>query len=357
MNWFKHFTDAHHNSKIQWVCDELGADAGYARIFKLYEVVARRWEDRKSDPPLMKISEGPTNFKFFSKIFGISVTEVEKTFCIFAKAGIIDRTAWKKKVVYIPQLREYSNDWFKRAKTTEGHGDPPEGLQRDSGERIEESRIEENRREEEEMRKENYRIACLKIGLKADPDTSGSWRDLKEMCEVYGDEEVLERFNTWLSEKQGGNIRFPISIFVKDLPTLIEAPGLTKPDEALDNLAIELYNKGGAVFSGKDLTALGELRKEFTDKEILQAWQLFTESEAGSYVSNWPKKFTSGGARILIKTVRADTIRREQLEKESEAAIEKLRVEDRAREAARQAEEAETASELDILMKELERQK
>lgn len=210
-------------------------------------------------------------------------------------------------------------------------------------------------RESEDMRKENYRVQCIRIGLKADPDNSGSWRDLKDMCEAFGDDAVLEQFERWLVGKD--NIRYPISLFVRDLPSLMQSPGSKKDDEALDNLAMALYKIGGSVFSGKSLTALGELRTEFSDKEITQAWGVFVTDEADSFPSNWPKKFTEGAGRILIKTIRDDVARQKADKLASEAAIEQMRVEDARVRAAREAEAAQEASDLDILMSELENEK
>ena len=74
--------------------------------------------------------------------------------------------------------------------------------------------------------------------------------------------------------------------------------------EEVTNLAGELHKIGGPAFSGKALRGLKVLQTEFSDEEIIRAWEEFIRDEGDSYEFTWPKKFTEGGGRIICKALR-----------------------------------------------------
>jgi hypothetical protein len=329
MKWFKHLDDARKNQKVKFVCKHLGPDAGYARIFKLYEILAQRWEKRTDEVPRIKVTESLFNFEFFSSELEISVSEVKKTFKILAEAGIIDRAMWRRKILYIPKLAEHSDRWFSSKHPCTG---PGQGLARNCVARSRSrSRIEGEAEGEEKMRKdkqEPFRILCVKAGFRPDHKSSDAWEELDTIISAYGEKAVNERFERWLTENQGERINNPIRMFVLALPTLMNAPGLTAHDEELDKLAMKLYTIGGSSFSGKALIGLSELRDEFSDRDIIQAWEVFVRDEGGSNSSFWAKKFADGSGRIIIRSIREDNSRRMKMEEDAKAAIEQARVED-----------------------------
>jgi hypothetical protein len=321
MKWFKHMQDARHNAKIQWACGQLGEDAGYARLFKLYEIMAGKWTDRNTDVPAVKITNGPGNLQYFAKELGISAEETKKTFSVFAKAGLIDKAAWKDNVLYIQQLAEYSNEWFNK-------GGPPEGLRNAYPQRIEE---EENRREErrgdkKSLSKEQYtetKIASIWYEITGQiveaPPKGYFKKDLKELVKIYGQEEILSQFEIWASLNSGGQYKKPVSAFITQYQGTASATrNLFKPNEITD-LTAELYthSNGDITFNRLNLNGLAKLLTEFTREEIISAFKKFYSEYTGDW--RWADKdFVEKAPQIILGTnkQKAEQIRKtEEMEK------------------------------------------
>jgi len=342
MKWFKHFTNARDNHKIEFVSEKLG-EAGYARVFKIYEIVAERWEP--PELPELKLNGGAMNLGFISKKLGISLEEAEKTLNIFAKAGVIDKDAWKKKVLYIPQLMDYKDNTTSRELRRTKYV-----LSTDEG------RLEKTRLEEEETREDKKAIIkpkdlpnwmyieCRKVlGLKPEP---AEWRksEIEELEEVYGNEKVAEVFTRWLESQKGRELQKPLLEFIKVADALLRGI-LVIDDPELDELNAKLHEMGGSPFSGKYRTDLSQMRKIYSDSEIEHAYRELINNRDEFQMKFSVRDFCEGGGVAIILARRKEQEEAEKSQAES-SAMRKAAREQVERELAEM--EAETEPEDDF---------
>jgi hypothetical protein len=332
VKWFRHEADARRNKKIQWVCDQLGTDAGYARVFKLYEIFSGEWQNKNSAVPSLKIGNGPGNTQFFSKELGISEEEVIKTLKILAKAGIIDATAWKQQVVCIPKLTEYSNEWFKTGKQGEALGRPSVGP----------NPIQTNNTVQyKTLQKAQYpetKISELWEEITGRPveDRKLFRKELRELIRLNSEETVLANFEIWAEINQNQGYKKPITSFLKQYQGVAMVPSESLKGNGINDLAVDLsYESGGIItFGRRDLTGLAQLLSEFSRDEVISAFRKFcSENELSA---EWgAKNFVEKAGQIILVS------RKQKLELDRQnTEIERLKAQVQAEESSRMAASA-----------------
>jgi len=196
---------------------------------------------------------------------------------------------------------------------------------------------------EDDVRKDKFRVLVKKANMVPDHDNDKqTWRDLKDTCEAFNSEVVLDEFEKWLREQEV-SISRPIQQFLKDFPGRVTSSGF-ETKEGLDELVELLYSIGGQPFSGRDKSRLASLRNEYSDKEIAKAWRVFIEGESASSPSYWAKKFSEGAGKAILSLNRKEEKRLEEAEKLVNEEIERKRAETAARIARIEAEEAQEST-------------
>ncbi len=132
MRWFKHFTDARHNPKLRRIEDGLG-EAGYARACKLLEIVGARGGSGEKFNPMIDLKTSPTDLRWLACELGIPEAEARATLSIFAQVRFIEPKSWRRKIIHIPQMKAYVDEWTQRRQRGSHSGVSPELLPRDSG--------------------------------------------------------------------------------------------------------------------------------------------------------------------------------------------------------------------------------
>ena len=154
MKWFKHFSTANLDAKLQEVILDYGAE-GYGMYWYCIELIAH--------------SVSPTNLTFelehdarlIARNLGSTVKKTEEIMRKFVQLGLFEAETGS---ITCLKLATMSDEYMERAirmnyksKKNQKLGSCPDNVPTVSGEsrpRIEENRIEENRREEEEKRRE-----------------------------------------------------------------------------------------------------------------------------------------------------------------------------------------------------------
>ena len=132
MKWFKHQSDAYSNLKMQQMMCELGTE-GYGHFWICIELVAQQGKNCRIDAK-----------KCWKKsLLFITRTDEEKMeriLTIFAEVELIDKKALNKGDLYIPKLRDYSDDYTNKVRRV--------SRQSTDSVLLEENRIDKNRKEE-----------------------------------------------------------------------------------------------------------------------------------------------------------------------------------------------------------------
>jgi hypothetical protein len=113
MRWFKHYADARLNPKLKHVQKQLG-EAGYARAFKLLEVIAQRGGKADNFCPEVNLGKACTDLAWLAEELGIVPAEARKTLKVFAQSGLIESEALKHDIIRVPQMTEYLDEWTGR---------------------------------------------------------------------------------------------------------------------------------------------------------------------------------------------------------------------------------------------------
>jgi hypothetical protein len=130
MRSFKHLADARHNPKFRAIERKLG-EAGYARAFKLLEILSERGGTGKDFAPRLDLNFPHTDPSFLGDELGIRPSSVKITLDHFAECRFIDPDAWKQNIVYVPQMIEYLDEWT-RKRQPRNSGATTEPLRSDS---------------------------------------------------------------------------------------------------------------------------------------------------------------------------------------------------------------------------------
>ena len=132
MRWFKHFSDSRTTPQLRKIEKKLG-EAGYARAFKLMELVAQYCGIATDFSPTIITKNSTIDVEFLAEEFGVSKAEARKTLQVFAEVSFIDPERWKEEVIHIPAMLDALDEWTGRAKRRKHSDDTPESLRRDSG--------------------------------------------------------------------------------------------------------------------------------------------------------------------------------------------------------------------------------
>jgi hypothetical protein len=175
MRWFKHFTDARNNPKFRTVERILG-EAGYARAFKLFEIVAERGGKAEDFTPKIDLRELYTNIEWLADEWRIEIEDAEKTLETFASVGLIDLKSWRRKVVQVPQMLEYLDEWTERRLRPKPSRGTPERLPSDS--RGTRARAETEKEKDKEKEAEAERDAAATAASLLDSNNPKAWNDV-----------------------------------------------------------------------------------------------------------------------------------------------------------------------------------
>jgi hypothetical protein len=153
MRWFKHLSDARNNPKLKRIEKKLG-EAGYARAFKLLEVVAERGGTGGGFQPRIGLKDSHTDLEWLADEWGITAREAKKTLDLFASLGFIDPDALKNQTIQIPQMLAYRDEWARKHQHRSNSGGARERhateseleLESESGESTESERESEQSR-------------------------------------------------------------------------------------------------------------------------------------------------------------------------------------------------------------------
>jgi hypothetical protein len=132
MRWFKHYTNARGNPKLRAIEKKLG-EAGYARAFKLLEVVGERGGKAEDFTPRIDLKSLHTGLDWLADELRISSEAMETTLELFSSVQFISPKLWRRRIVEVPQMLEYLDEWTQRHARTKKSGDAQEQLPSDSG--------------------------------------------------------------------------------------------------------------------------------------------------------------------------------------------------------------------------------
>src|SRR5262249_52932018 len=141
--WFKHFGDSRRNPKLLRVERKLG-EAGYARFFKLLEVVAERGGKGRDFRPEINLNGAATDAEWLASELNIQTHAVRETLDLFAKVGLIDEGAWAQAVVAVPAMTEYKDEYTARRQKRNSSSESQESKSKVETKEKSESESEQN---------------------------------------------------------------------------------------------------------------------------------------------------------------------------------------------------------------------
>jgi hypothetical protein len=103
MKWFKHFSDAYSNLKMQQVVAECGM-RGYGFFWVCCELVAQQGQN-------FRLKGEKSWKKVLSHITTETEGERDKFLQLFAEINLIDKKALEMGDLYLPKMREYSDEY------------------------------------------------------------------------------------------------------------------------------------------------------------------------------------------------------------------------------------------------------
>ena len=131
MQWFKHEVAARSNPKIFAIEKKFG-EAGYARAFKLLEIVAERGGKAGEFAPRIDLRSSYTGLDWLADELKISSEVAEVTLEFFASVKFIDPKLWRRRIVEVPQMLENLDEWTQRRMRAKTSRVTPEQLPSDS---------------------------------------------------------------------------------------------------------------------------------------------------------------------------------------------------------------------------------
>jgi hypothetical protein len=160
MQWFKHPNDFRNDPRLRAIEKKIG-EAGYARVLKLFEIVAERGGKADRFSPVLDLNSVCTDLDWLADELRISKEELQQTLETFAAVDLIDQKDWRKQIIRIPHMDGYLDEWTQRkqrAKTSRDASEPlprvpratPEKLPSDSGKS---KSIEKEKEAEEEAKR------------------------------------------------------------------------------------------------------------------------------------------------------------------------------------------------------------
>src|SRR5712692_1078667 len=113
MRWFKHFSDARMSPQLRKIEKKLG-EAGYARAYKLLELVAQLGGLASEFSPKLDLNNSSTDLDYLAEVWGVKPRDARRTLKVFAEVGFIDAEKWKERVVCIPAMLEALDEWTRK---------------------------------------------------------------------------------------------------------------------------------------------------------------------------------------------------------------------------------------------------
>ena len=145
MRWFKHLSNLRNDPRCVSVRKSLG-EAGIARYFELLEIIAEQGGKSDNFEPRLNLNQRWTNLEWLAGELQIMPREMSKTLQLFAEFHLIDPKAWRKRVIFIPQMTELLDEWTRRRCRPRAS---PERLPSDSSQEIEKEKEREREREKD----------------------------------------------------------------------------------------------------------------------------------------------------------------------------------------------------------------
>jgi len=177
MQWFKHYNDARTNPKFRTIEKQLG-EAGYARAFKLFEIVAQRGGTADKFAPVLDLKNAYTSLDWLADELRIPVEEAERTLEVFASVRLIDPKAYRKRLIRIPQMLEYLDEWTQRRQRLKSSRATPEQLPSYSGPTPAQSKRKSTEKEAEAEREAKIAAASSAAGMLLEKKEENPWQDL-----------------------------------------------------------------------------------------------------------------------------------------------------------------------------------
>ena len=109
MRWFQHRTDSHTNLKHREILTDFGLE-GYAVYWICLELVGQQGTK-------YRLNGSKSWRKALKDITNLSQEKIEKLLLRFGELGLICHKSLQKGDLYIPKMREYSDDYTKRIRT------------------------------------------------------------------------------------------------------------------------------------------------------------------------------------------------------------------------------------------------
>lgn len=129
MRWFKHFSDAYSNLKTQQVIAEFGM-RGYGFFWVCCEFVAQQGDG-------FRVKSSKNWKKAVGYVTKENDADIEKFLAFFGDANLIDKKALEMGDLYIPKMKEYSDEYTDKVRRV--------SRQRRDFVALEQNRIEQNR--------------------------------------------------------------------------------------------------------------------------------------------------------------------------------------------------------------------
>jgi hypothetical protein len=119
VRWFKHYSDARMSPQLRRIEKKLG-EGGYARAYKLMELVAQLGGLSSQFSPQLDLNDASTDIDFIAEEWRVRASEARKTLNVFAELGFIDREKWKGQIIFIPAMLEALDEWTRKQRSGSG---------------------------------------------------------------------------------------------------------------------------------------------------------------------------------------------------------------------------------------------
>jgi hypothetical protein len=120
MKWFKHYSDAYSNLKHQQVISQFGL-RGYGFFWVCVEFVAQQGQNSR-----IKAEKKWKNVLSF--ITRERDDDIEKMLSVFADVGLIDKKGLEIGDLYVPKIRDYSDEYTDKLRRKSRHSPDIVGL-------------------------------------------------------------------------------------------------------------------------------------------------------------------------------------------------------------------------------------
>jgi hypothetical protein len=168
MLWYKHAADARNDPKLRAIEKHLG-EAGYARAFKLFEIIAGQGGKADNFCPKIDLKKPHTGLDWLADEWKIPNQEASKTLETFAEVQLIDPKSWRRNIIYVPKMLELLDEWTARRLRSGNSRVSREQLPSDSG------KSKSKRREEVEKEAEVEGVVAAAAAL-SEKQNSKEWQ-------------------------------------------------------------------------------------------------------------------------------------------------------------------------------------